>query len=103
MNQTLKQLDLLRELAKVGVDNSMMKLTTRKLLEYEIQQHEASLEKFAQDLAEFEEKYQMRSELFFKKFEKGELGDAMDFVEWAGLHQMFKRIESRKKMLTQGI
>ncbi len=40
MNQTLKQLDLLRELADSGVVDVMMELTINKVLEYEIQRHE---------------------------------------------------------------
>ena len=27
------------------------------------------------------------------KFERGELGDAMDFVEWSATYEMVKRLE----------
>lgn len=48
------------------------------------------------DLNKFERKYNKTSEDFFKKFEKGELGDDKDFMIWAGIYEM--QIESKKKL-----
>mgnify|MGYP006304742985 CR=1 FL=1 len=42
------------------------------------------------DIRAFEEKYQMSSEKFFKRFEKGAVGDSEDFMIWAGLHEMLR-------------
>jgi len=38
----------------------------------------------------FEEVYQMGSKEFYTRFERGELGDDMDFFEWASLCDMFR-------------
>ena len=51
MNQILKQLDLLRELAECSAVDEMTRLTIRKLLDDEIQKREGSLEKISEDLA----------------------------------------------------
>jgi len=41
-----------------------------------------------QQLAEFERRYSISSKEFHEKFERGELGDAMDFVEWSATYEM---------------
>lgn len=102
-NQTKEQLDFLLELAKVGAADGRMELTLKKLLEHYIQECERDMAELSQDLADFEKKYGMSSEYFFDEFESGKLGDAMDFFDWAGLYQMFRRIELRKEMLEQGM
>ncbi|HIE27189.1 TPA: hypothetical protein EYP66_07880 [Candidatus Poribacteria bacterium] len=102
-NQTREQLDFLLGLAKAGTVDGRMELTLKKLVEHYIQECDRDMAELSQDLADFEKKYGMDSEYFYYEFESGKLGDAMDFIEWASLYQMFKRTESRKKMLEQGI
>ena len=59
-----------------------------KLLEVALSQHRLRLERYEQDLCEFENRYGMESPTFYRRFEAGELGDAMDFFEWAGLYEL---------------
>jgi len=40
-------------------------------------------------LRDFEMQYGMSSPDFFAKFSKGELGDAGDFIMWAGLYETY--------------
>ncbi len=40
-------------------------------------------------LHDFETQYGMSSAEFFRKFSKGELGDAGDFIMWAGLYETY--------------
>lgn len=40
-------------------------------------------------LHDFEAQYGMSSADFFHKFSKGELGDAGDFIMWAGLYETY--------------
>ena len=40
------------------------------------------------DLRTFEDRYGTDSATFYRRFEAGELGDAMDFCEWAGLYEL---------------
>ena len=45
----------------------------------------------------------MDSEYFYDEFENGKLGDAMDFIEWASLYDMFRDTEALKKKLEKGL
>lgn len=44
-------------------------------------------------LNSYETQYQMASEVFLDKFNRGELGDSADFVEWAGDYDHFVAIK----------
>ena len=44
-----------------------------------------------QDMEKFEEKYQMKTQTFYEKFSKGELGDEDDFIIWSGIYEMYLR------------
>jgi hypothetical protein len=48
------------------------------------------------DLEDFEKKYLMKSDEFFEKFEKGQLGDSEDYIIWSGIYEM--QSESKKKL-----
>jgi len=47
------------------------------------------------EIKQFEDKYQMISSEFLKKFENGELGDSQDFFEWWGLLKGLATLEDR--------
>lgn len=59
-----------------------------KLLDAALSQHRLRMERYEHDLREFEDRYGMESATFYRRFEAGELGDAMDFFEWAGLYEL---------------
>jgi hypothetical protein len=48
---------------------------------------------------EFEEKYTQESTDFYAKYEKGELGDDMDYMEWAATIEMLENVENRLALL----
>ncbi|MGB3852554.1 MAG: hypothetical protein WA958_21490 [Tunicatimonas sp.] len=48
------------------------------------------------DLTTYEDKYNMASEVFHEKFERGELADSQDFIVWSGIYEM--QMESKKKL-----
>jgi hypothetical protein len=68
----------------------------------EISQSRADLEATEKDLQEFEHRYHMPTEEFFTKWQAGQMGDEMDFVEWASLAQMAHRIRERLEILASG-
>jgi hypothetical protein len=43
------------------------------------------------ELRKYEQQYGMSSQVFYDRFRAGELGDALDFVDWAGLCYMAVR------------
>ncbi len=68
----------------------------QEVLDVSLSQHRLRLERYERDLREFEERYSMESATFYRRFEAGELGDAMDFFEWAGLYELREDIYRAK-------
>ncbi len=50
------------------------------------------LKELAENLAALERRYRMPSALFYERYRRGELGDDLDFVEWAGLYELAVRL-----------
>jgi hypothetical protein len=46
------------------------------------------------ELALFEQKHGMSSAEFFQRFAAGELGDAMDFMRWAGRYELYLHLKA---------
>jgi hypothetical protein len=95
---TAQKLEILKE---VSSDDAALAQVLEKLLEMTLSQQRQRLERYEHDLREFEARYGMDSATFYQRFEAGELGDAMDFCEWAGvvelrndLQEKIRRIES---------
>lgn len=82
---TLHQLEVLKE--AYGDDASLAQVVG-KLLDLTLSQHQQRLERYERDLREFENRYGLDSATFYRRFEAGELGDAMDFFEWAGVYEL---------------
>jgi len=78
----------LEVLKDVYPDEAELDRVIGKVLEIALSQHRLRLERYERDLREFERRYGMESETFYRRFEAGELGDAMDFFEWAGLYEL---------------
>lgn len=52
------------------------------------------------ELVAFEQKHGMLSTEFYERFEVGELGDAMDFIRWAGRYELYVHL---KEMISAGL
>ena len=61
------------------------------------------LRQYARDLQEFELRFDMESHLFYRRFEAGELGDSMDFFEWAGLYELYQEVQSKVERLAAAV
>jgi len=76
------------ELTHGGTDTTLDvvldKLLDRKKVELARRRDEMRFE-----LDAFENRYGMASQEFYAKFEQGELGDSMDFLEWSATWQMY--------------
>ena len=86
---TLYKLEVLKDAYSSEAE---LDLILGKLLDVVLSQHRLRLERYEQDLREFEERYGMESATFYRRFEAGELGDAMDFFEWAGVYELCQDI-----------
>ena len=47
----------------------------------------------AEELFIYEHKYGVKSPIFYDKFMRGEMGDDMDFIGWAGAYKRFNRLK----------
>ena len=74
-----------------------------KLLDVALSQHRMRLERHERDLGEFERRYSMDSAEFYRRFEDGELGDAMDFFEWAGMYELRQDILEKIQRLESAL
>jgi len=93
---TLHKLEVLRDTC---TDEAELDLILGKLLDATLSGYRLRLERYERDLHDFEERYDMESETFYQRFEAGELGDAMDFFEWAGLYELRRDIVERIRRL----
>jgi hypothetical protein len=76
-----------------------MDRTLEKLLRHEAEQSQAQLRELRADLAEFEQRYHLPSDEFYRRYQAGDMGDQMDYVEWASLVQMVDNLEKRLDLL----
>jgi hypothetical protein len=97
---TAERLHALAELYQQGQATELMDRTLAKLLRHEATACQAQLHQLQADLAEFEQKYQLSSTEFYQRFQAGQTGDDMDYVEWASLVQMAANLEKRLRLLT---
>ena len=72
-----------------------------KLLDVALDKHRFRLERYEDDLREFEARYEMDSKTFYQRFEAGELGDSMEFFEWAGILELREDIVAKIQRLEQ--
>jgi len=98
---TEERLERLAQLERMGLTSSLVAVTIDKLYEHEITEARRKLAGFAVELAEFEAQYEMTSAEFFQRFQRGEMGDAMDFFDWSAVVQMTNNLRSRLDLLTQ--
>ena len=81
-----------------SLDN-VLELTIDKLLDRETSRLISQKARLEQQLADFELRYSLSSEEFYERFEQGELGDAMDFVEWSATYEMAANLQRRLSIL----
>ena len=53
----------------------------------------------ADELANFEKRYAMKSTEFYARYENGEMGDEMDFVEWSATVEMLANVDKQLALL----
>lgn len=97
---TLNKLEALKE---AYPDETELESVLGKVLDVALSRHRLRLERYTRDLREFEQRYGMESSAFYQRFESGELGDAMDFFEWAGLYELRKDLLEKIHRMEEAI
>ena len=99
MADVVNKIKNLEELAKLGGKDEVFILTIDKLTRYKKDKLAEDLKEIEAQMRSFEDEYAMNSADFILKFDKGEVGDNIDFMEWASLCDMQKRIQDRLILL----
>ncbi len=92
----LQKIEVLRE---VYADEAELGLIVEKLLDITLSRRRRRVKRYERELHEFEKRYNMKSATFYQRFEAGELGDAMDFFEWAGLYELRRDLTEKLRRL----
>jgi hypothetical protein len=95
-----EKLELLRD---SSFDDNEFDHLLGKLLEARLNQQQYRLRQYSRDLEEFEQRFDMETSLFYRRFEAGELGDKMDFFEWAGLYELYQEVRRTVQRLERTI
>lgn len=74
-----------------------------KLIDMLRSQYQLRLKRYDLDLADFEARFRMDTATFYYRFEAGELGDAVDFFEWAGMFELRQDLLARIDRLEQAL
>ena len=99
IEMTLENIKTLEVLYKQSYGDEFLDKALNKIISYEVSESRKQLELLQKDLVEFEEKYGFTSEEFIERFQKGELGDDADFMEWNALYKMHRKLKHRLDIL----
>ena len=82
-----------------GTADPVLGLAIDKMLSREIERLEQLRGSLSAQISEFERTYNMDSHTQYQRYEQGELGDAMDFMEWAATTEMAENVDRRLALL----
>ena len=98
-DKTMTRLQYLETLYRQGYRSDMIDHSLEKIIALERATAQRELAEIQERLRTFETRYQMPSEDFYQRFRAGELGDAMDMVEWSIFYEMWESVRARLAML----
>ena len=68
-------------------------------LENELRIIHAGIKRTGQRLKDFENKYELSSSEFLRRYENDELNESLDFAEWIGEIRMNERLKEKSEIL----
>ena len=86
--QTLAKIQSLAQLYQTGYRSHIVDATIEKLVAMERARLEHEVASLAERLRFFEERYQLASVDFSRRFQAGEIGDDADLFEWSAFYHM---------------
>lgn len=98
--EKLKRLEQYLSAANAAAD-PVLDRALDKLLAREVANTREAKVRLVSQVEIFENMYGMSSETFYERYARGELGDKMDFVEWASTIDMLRNAERRLGALKQ--
>jgi len=86
---TLAKIQSLAQLYQTGYRSPIVDATIEKLVAMEHTRLEQEVASLAERLRFFEERYQLASGDFYRRFQAGEIGDDADLFEWSAFYHMW--------------
>ena len=77
----------------------VLDMTIEKLMQRELKRLLDLKTRLNDQIIEFERKYSLTSIQFYPKYERGELGDDLDFMEWAATLDMITNLNQQVALL----
>lgn len=81
------------------ITDTVFDLALDKLLNREVVRLEQMQDELQGELAEYEKNYGIESQAFYRQYEEGQLGDAIDFIEWSSTVEMVGNIKQQLSLL----
>ncbi len=98
--KTLSRLQYLETLYRHGYRSDVVDRSVDKIIALERAAAQRDVADLQQRLQAFEQQYEMSSQSFYQRFRAGELGDAVDFVEWSAFYEMHEAVRDRLDVLS---
>jgi len=101
MLSTLEKVKKLETYLAVGNStvDPVLDMTINKLLSREVNRLIELKARLSTEIVEFEKRYNIKTDTFLQRYEAGELGDAMDFIEWASTFEMISNVKQKLELL----
>lgn len=91
--EMLQLLQALLQSEEMGDD--VTESTISKLLNYQIEKLRERQRQIREKLAAFEERYNLNTDEFSRRFREGTIGDEMDYFEWSALADINQELSQR--------
>ncbi|CAK0740816.1 conserved hypothetical protein [Gammaproteobacteria bacterium] len=101
MLNTLEKLKRLEAYIAVdgGITDSVLDKTLIKIFVREKIRMRQLTQRLQQEIKRFEQDYHLLSQEFYTRYNQGEMGDEIDFIEWAATLEMLVNAEKRIALL----
>jgi hypothetical protein len=99
MITTLEKVKRLEVYLSINNADSVLDKSISKLLVREQMRMKQLISRLQQQLAQFEQQYHLSSQDFYARYSQGEMGDDMDFIEWASTVEMITNAQHRLILL----
>lgn len=98
-DKTMDRLQYLETLYRQGYRSEVIDRSLDKIIALECAAARREYADLRERLQAFETRYQISSEDFYRRFRAGDMGDAMDVVEWSIFYEMWESVRLRLAML----
>jgi hypothetical protein len=91
------------EIKNSGIPKELVRDAVIRTLKSRIEEINQKSNDIYESIKYFEKKYGMKTEEFYKKFVRGELGDDMDFFEWKASSEIYNELRNEKRALIEAV